>query len=61
MFKTTATCPDCKRVYELEWDKDTNFKCQCGTGGYWSHYYNEEDQPLHWFWDGEEDKIFYKE
>jgi len=55
MYICTVECPECGTIAEIEWPKDENYKCHCGASGYWGHYTAEEDQPLSWFWDGEEE------
>lgn len=54
MYICIVECPRCGTEKEIEWPEDENYKCPCGASGYWGHYTTEEDQPLHWFWDGEE-------
>lgn len=52
----TSECPQCGKTYDVEWPRDENFRCDCGQESYWSHYTEEDGQPLHFFWRGEEDK-----
>ena len=50
MYEEDIICPKCRQTYRVEWPEDEDFNCDCGETGYWSHYFEEEGQPLYWFW-----------
>lgn len=55
MFTEETVCPGCGNEWELEWPEDEDFICSvCGEDGYWSHFTEEEGQPLHFFWRSED-------
>jgi len=54
MFEENVECSMCGRKYIVSWPDDENFKCVCGIEGYWDHFFDEEDQPLHFFWRDDE-------